>query len=153
MNQLDEIDLCLIRELQKDCKQSIKQLANKVNLSITPTHERIKRLESNGIINKYMAIVNPQTLGKTLLAYCQVTLVKHQGSDFIEFEEHVKGMDEILEVSYIAGNYDVLLKVILNDMNDYQNFIIEKISQLGVISNIQTSFVIKQTKNNSIIMP
>tara|TARA_Y100000816_G_C26066410_1_gene560482 strand:- start:101 stop:577 length:477 start_codon:yes stop_codon:yes gene_type:complete len=147
MHQLDHIDLQLIEELQKDGKQSIKQLAHKVNLSITPTHERIKKMETNGVIDKYIAVVNPKSLGKNLVVYCQVTLVKHQETFFNEFEEYVADINEIVEVSYIAGAYDFLLKLILKDMNDYQNFVIKKISQLEIISSIQSSFVMKQTKN------
>lgn len=151
MHQLDKVDLQLIEELQKDSKQSIKQLANKINLSITPTHERIKRIESKGIIDRYVAIVKPESLGKTLIAYCQVTLVKHQEIFFKEFEEYVAGIDEIMEVSYIAGDYDFLLKILLKDMSEYQNFVVKKISQLEIISNIKSSFIIKQTKNTTMI--
>lgn len=149
MYQFDHIDLKLIEELQMDSKQSIKQLAAKINLSITPTHERIKRMEANGVIEKYVAIVKPETLGKSLIVYCQITLVKHQEMFLKEFENYVADIDEIVEVSYIAGAYDFLLKIILNDMSDYQNFVMKKISQLDIISNIQSSFVIKQTKHTT----
>lgn len=151
MHQLDNIDLQLIKELQEDSKQSIKQLANKVNLSITPTHERIKKLETNGVIDKYVAIVNPKALGKNLTVYCQVTLVKHQEIFFKEFEDYVAEIEEIVEVSYIAGAYDFLLKVVLEDMNHYETFVIKKISQLDIISNIQSSFILKKTKNTTVI--
>jgi len=149
MYPFDPIDLKLIEELQIDSKQSIKQLAAKVNLSITPTHERIKRMEANGVIEKYVAIVKPESLGKSLIVYCQITLVKHQEMYFKEFENYVADIDEIVEVSYIAGTYDFLLKIILNDMSDYQNFVMKKISQLDIISNIQSSFVIKQSKRTT----
>ena len=104
-------------------------------------------METNGVIDKYIAVVNPKSLGKNLVVYCQVTLVKHQETFFNEFEEYVADINEIVEVSYIAGAYDFLLKLILKDMNDYQNFVIKKISQLEIISSIQSSFVMKQTKN------
>lgn len=149
IHTLDDIDLKLIDELQTDSKQSIKQLAAKINLSITPTHERIKRMELNGIIDKYVAIVKPETLGKSLIVYCQVTLLKHQEAFFKEFENYVADIDEIVEVSYIAGAYDFLLKIVLNDMSHYQDFVMKKIPQLDIISNIQSSFIIKQTKNST----
>ncbi len=149
MYQFDTIDLKLIDELQTDSKQSIKQLAAKVNLSITPTHERIKRLETNNAIEKYVAIVKPEVLGKNLIVYCQITLVKHQDKFFKKFESYTQTIDEIVEVSFIAGSYDFFLKIVLNDMKDYQDFIVNKISQLDIISNIQSSFVIKQTKNKT----
>ena len=149
MYAFDKIDLKLIEELQIDSKQSMKQLAAKVNLSITPTHERIKRMENNSVIEKYVAIIKPETLGKSLIVYCQVTLVKHQEIFLKEFENYVADIDEIVEVSYIAGAYDFLLKVVLNDMIDYQNFVMKKISQLDIISKFQSSFIIKQTKSTT----
>ncbi|WP_435264113.1 Lrp/AsnC family transcriptional regulator [Tenacibaculum sp. nBUS_03] len=151
MIQLDPIDLKIIEELQKDGKQSIKQLSQKINLSITPTHERIKKIEASGIIDKYVAIVNPELLGKNLIVYCQVTLVQHEDNAFKKFEDYVNSISKILEVSYIAGSFDILLKIILEDMNEYQNFVLKEMSQLEIISNIQSSFVIKQIKNDTLI--
>lgn len=149
MHKLDKIDISILNELQNDCKQSIKQLADKINLTITPTHERIKKLEVSGIINKYVALLTPEAVDKNLTVYCQVTLIKHQENTFKEFEDYVAKIDEIVEVSYIAGSYDFLLKIVLKDMNEYQNFVMQKISQLEIISNIQSSFIIKQVKNTT----
>lgn len=149
MQTLDSIDHKLIKELQKDCKQSVKQLADKVNLSITPTHERIKKIESAGIIKKYVGLVDANIVGKNLIVYCQVTLVKHQEKYFNQFEKYVDQIDEIMEVSYIAGDYDFLLKILLRDMVEYQDFVVKKISQLDIISNIKSSFIIKQVKNTT----
>lgn len=149
MHQLDDVDKKLLDELQKDCKQSIKQLAAKINLSITPTHERIKKMEVNGIIDKYVALLNLETVDKSLIVYCQVTLIKHQESAFKEFEKYMSKIEEIVEVSYIAGVYDFLLKIVLKDMNEYQDFVLKRLSQLEVISNIQSSFVMKQVKNTT----
>ena len=74
MLSFDQVDLILLDELQQDSKQSVKELAKKVNLSITPVHERIKKLEALNIIQKYVAVVNPDALGKSLMAYYQVKL-------------------------------------------------------------------------------
>ena len=151
MTLLDPIDKKLLFELQIDSKQSIKQLAEKVNLSVTPVHERIKKLESSGIIKNYAAVIDPKLLGKQLLVYCQVTLVNHQGKLFEEFEEYVANLEEVLEASYIAGSYDFLLKLLLDDMDAYQNFVVHKISQLEIISQIKSSFVIRTIKNTAIV--
>ena len=100
MIQLDSIDYVLINELQKDAKQSIKQLAEKVKLSITPVQQRIKKIEQNGIINKYVGIVDPLLVDKKLTVYCQVTLVKHQEAYFKDFENYLKVInDSITELS------------------------------------------------------
>ena len=151
MYTLDHIDLMLLDELQQDSKQSIKKLAEKVNLSITPVHERIKKLESLGVIEKYVAVINGKEIGKKLVAYCQVKLLRHQGELFEEFENYIKTLDEVLEASYMAGAYDFLLKLVLNDMDEYQNFVVNKISKLEIIANIQSSFVIQEIKNTSMI--
>ncbi|CEN37051.1 Lrp/AsnC family transcriptional regulator [Capnocytophaga cynodegmi] len=151
MQMLDHIDFMLLDELQQDGKQSIKKLAEKVGLSITPVHERIKKMETSGVIENYVAVVNPKQLGKKLVAYCQVKLLRHQGELFEEFERYISTLDEVLEASYMAGGYDFLLKLVLNDMEEYQRFVVHKISKLEIIANIQSSFVIKEIKNTSMI--
>lgn len=151
MISFDQIDLILLDELQRDSKQSVKELAKKVNLSITPVHERIKKLEALNVIQNYVAVVNPDALGKTLVAYCQVKLVRHQETLFEEFEQYVRNLDEVQEAYYMAGPYDFLLKLILKDMKDYQNFVVHKISKLDIISNIQSAFTIQSIKNTSMI--
>ncbi|WP_025125322.1 Lrp/AsnC family transcriptional regulator [Myroides odoratimimus] len=149
MQHIDEIDKRLLIELQLDGKQSTKQLAEKVNLSLTPVHERIKKLEVTGIIQGYTAQLNPDLLGKKLIVYCQVILIRHQESLFEEFEKYVKGLDEVLEASYIAGDYDFFLKLLVDDVQAYQQFVVHKISKLEIISNIKSSFVIQTIKKTS----
>lgn len=151
MITLDTVDLILLNELQQDSKQSIKKLAEKVNLSITPVHERIKKMESLGIIENYVAVVNAAALGKKLVAYCQVKLTSHQKELFTEFEEYVRGLDEVLEASYMAGGYDFLLKLILTDMQEYHSFVVHKMSKLSIISKIESAFVIQSIKSTSTI--
>ena len=151
MYVLDQTDLQLLDELQQDSEQSIKQFAEKVKLSITPVPERVKKLEQMGVIQKYVAVVNPKALGKKLVAYCQVKLLRHNGELFEEFENYISTLDEVLEASYMAGAYDFLLKLVLNDMEEYQTFVVHKISKLEIIANIQSSFVIQEIKNTSMI--
>lgn len=138
----------LLEELQKDGKQSIKQLAEKVQLSITPVHERIKKLESSNVIEKYVAVVNASAFGKNLVAYCQVKLVRHQKELFEEFERYIVGFEEVEIAVHTAGAYDFLLKARFSDVQDYQNFIVNKISQLSIIHNIQCSFAVEYVKQN-----
>lgn len=148
MQNLDSLDLRLLDELQKDGKQPIKQLAEKINLSITPTHERIKKLETSGVIEKYSAVVNPNLLGRKLTVYFRVTLTKHQAEYFNKFEEFVWTLDEVVELTYLTGSTDYMLKVVLKDMSDFEDFTKRKISKLEIISNMQSSFVISQKRKN-----
>lgn len=147
MIKLDDIDYKLIEALEKDSKQSIKQLSETVNLSITPVHERIKKLEASGVINNYTAVIDYSKLGKTLVVYCQVTLNSHQEEPFKALEAYINTLEDVVEANYIAGTYDLLLKILLKDMNEYQEFVLRKLSKLSIVSNIQSSFVIKNIKD------
>lgn len=148
---LDRIDFVILDELQQNSKQPIKKLAEKVNLSITPVHERIKKLETSGVIDRYVAVVKAGAVGRNLIAYCQVKLTSHQEHLFKEFEAYVRDLDEVQEASYMAGNYDFLLKLVLKDMQDYQNFVVHKISKLDIISNISSAFELQNIKSTSMI--
>ena len=79
--------------------------------------------------------------------FCEITLNNHNDKNFEEFERFIDKMDEIVEVNYIAGNHDLLLKMYLNSMDDYEDIVMKKLSKLSIIGNIQSSFVIKQVKN------
>ncbi|PHS07147.1 MAG: AsnC family transcriptional regulator [Kordia sp.] len=144
--KLDETDMKLINMLQEDCKQPIKNLAAKLNLSIAPVHERIKKIEKAGLIKRYVAIVDLDLINKPLINYCNVTIVKHNKELFKEFELQVKEMDEVLECYTVSGNYDYLLKVVSSSMRDYQDFVLNKLSSLEMISNINSQFVLKHVK-------
>ena len=152
MISLDEIDLVLINELQENSKQSIKQLASKVNLSVSPVHERIKRIEASGIIRKHVALVNPALLDKKMTVYCQIKLIKHQEDMFKEFEDYIVSFDEVLEAGFVAGGVDFLIKVVLKDMEEYQFFVKNKLSKLKIISNIQSFFIMSYVKNETKIV-
>lgn len=147
MFNLDQIDKQILNALQIDSKLSIKELAQLINLSTTPTYERLKKLEKSGAIEKYVAIVNPKVVGRKLTVFCEITLNNHNDKHFEEFERFIDQMDEIVEVNYIAGNHDLLLKIHLNHMDDYEEIIMRKLSKLSIIGQIQSSFVIKQVKN------
>jgi Lrp/AsnC family leucine-responsive transcriptional regulator len=144
--KLDTVDIKLINLLQEDCMQPIKKLSQKLNLSAAPIHERIKKLERAGVIKRYVAIVDIAAVNKPLINYCSVSLLKHNTELFVKFEETIRAMDEVLECYYISGNYDYLLKVVSSNMDEYQNFIINKLSKLNIISNINSQFVLKHLK-------
>ena len=144
--KLDETDIKLINLLQNDCKQSIKELAAQLNLSIAPVHERIKKIEKAGLIKKYVALVDLELINKPMINYCNVSITKHNTELFKEFEKIVRAMDEVMECHYVSGNYDYLLKVVTSNINEYQNFILNKLSKLEMISNINSQFVLKHVK-------
>lgn len=144
--KLDAIDKRLINMLIEDCKRPIKDLAAKLNLSIAPVHERIKKLERAGVVKRYVAILDLETIGKPLISYCNVTLKEHNNAVFIAFEDSIKNLNEILECYYVSGTSDYLMKVITADMEEYQNFVLNKLSHIEMIENIHSNFVMKPVK-------
>lgn len=140
---MDQIDIQILNELVKDCKKPIKQIAEKVNLSITPVHDRIKRMEKSGVIERYSAVIKPDKLELKLIVLMQIKLKSHQKSIFKKLTQEIRGFGEILEAYFTAGDSDVFLKVLLRDMDDYNEFILERISQLTDVDSIKSSFAIK----------
>lgn len=154
MQKFDNIDKCILKELVLDSKQSIKELSAKVNLSPTPIYDRIRKMENEGIIEKYAAILNPEKIGFELVVYMQVKLIRHQEELFRKFEKHIMQFDEVIEAVMVSGEYDAMLKLLLKNMNEYHEFVSKKISKIDIISNVISSFSIKNFGgNNNVIFP
>ena len=151
MMTLDDTDKKILTLLQENSKINIKELAVKTGLTQTPVYERIKRLEKTGIIQKYVAVLNKEKIGYNVEVFCQVTLLVHSKELIIKFETAIVKMEEVIECFHVAGNYDYLLKIIVKDMKNYQNFLKNKLSVLASVGNVQSTFVMTSTKNNSIL--
>jgi Lrp/AsnC family transcriptional regulator len=130
--QLDSIDVKILQLIQENAQLTIKEIARQINLSMTPTHDRIKRLEQEEIIEKYVTILNRKKLGNPLMVYCSITLDKQQKNQFVEFEEAIRQYPEVIECCIVSGNYDYLIKVIAKDMEAYNDFYQRKLSALRV---------------------
>ena len=146
---MDNIDKKILMQLQKDAKQNTKEIANKVGLSVTPTYERIKKLERKKIITSYVALLDKAKIGKQIITYCQITLYKHQKSSIDNFKQVSLQFPEVMECHHVSGNFDFLLKVASEDMNKFQEFINEKLSIVEGISTIQSSFVMSSVKDST----
>ena len=151
MTPLDLIDKKILTLLQENSKINIKELALKIGLTQTPVYERIKRLEKSGIIQNYIAVLNKEKVGLNVEVFCQVTLLVHSKELINKFEAAINKMDEVIECFHVAGNYDYLLKIIVKDMKNYQNFLKNKLSVLASVGNVQSTFVMTSTKNNTIL--
>lgn len=146
MNDLDEIDLKILGYLQKNARITTKELSYNLKLSQTPIYERVKRLERDGFINAYVALLNKEKLGKPMLAYCNVQLKEH-AKPFLElFEKEVIQFKEVVECYYVAGNFDYLLRVVVKDIAEYQNFMVNKLAAIDNIQNAQSMFVMTEVK-------
>ncbi len=148
MYSLDKKDRQILQLLQQDAKANIKEIAYQVGLSSTPVYERIKRLEKKGIISHYAAILDREKIGLELLVFCQVSLQKHTKNHIADFEQAVAQMHEVQEAYHIAGDFDYLLKIVIHDSKQYHNFLVDKLSRLDMISNVQSNFVMFNTKES-----
>ncbi|MBQ4832499.1 leucine-responsive transcriptional regulator Lrp [Pseudoalteromonas sp. MMG010] len=143
---LDRIDRKIIMELQLDGRVSNVELAKRVGLSATPCLERVKKLEREGYILGYKAVINPEKLGLGLSVYVEVTITKTSPSVFDEFNAAVKRHDEIIECHLVSGNFDFLLKTRVNDMSEYRGVLGDILLKLPHVSESRTYVVMEEVK-------
>ena len=148
---LDAIDFKLLNFLQEDCKQTNKELSAKLNLSVTAVYERIKKLEREHIIKKHVSLLNKEKVNRGFLVFCQIKLVQHAKEYLTKFEKEVKQLDEVLECFHVSGDYDYLLKVVVEDMPHFRSFMVTKLTTLKHIGSTHTSFTISEVKNTTAI--
>jgi Lrp/AsnC family leucine-responsive transcriptional regulator len=147
----DDIDKKLLMLLQHDSKPTNKELSNKLNLSVTAVYERIKKLEREGVISKYVALVKKQKVDKTFVAFCHIKLVQHTQDYVVKFEKEVTNLAEVLECYHISGDYDYLLKVIVKDMEAFREFMVKKLTSISHIGSTHSMFVINEVKHTTAI--
>ncbi len=149
MNALDETDKALLRLLQRSARYTTKELSEKLHLSSTPVYERQKRLEREGYIEKYVAILNREKLGKKLMVLCHVKLKQHERGMGEKFVGAIQQLPEVMECYNISGEYDFMLKVVLEDMQRYQHFIMDKLTMIENIGSTQSVFVMGEIKSGT----
>ncbi len=143
---LDVIDHHILMLLQEDGKMNNKEIASRVGLSVTPTFERIKRMERQGVIQGYTAKVSLNAIGKGLQVFCQVSLQNHQLETVNEFEAAVIELKEITSTFHVAGTIDYLLLIQVKDMDAYQQFLKNKITRIPHIGQVNSNFVMTVVK-------
>lgn len=149
MMVFDDIDKKLIEYLQFDSKQTNKELSNKLNLSVTAVYERIKKLERDGVINKYVALVNKEQVDKSFVAFCHIKLIQHTQDYVLKFENEVANLTEVLECYHISGDYDYLLKIMVKDMTAFREFLVKKLTSINHIGSTHSMFVINEVKHTT----
>lgn len=146
---MDDIDRKILMQLQENAKQNTKEIASKVGLSVTPTYERIRKLEQQEIIKSYVALLDRTKIGKKLIAYCQVTLTKQQKKLADSFKREMLLLPDIMECHQVSGNFDYLLKIAVDDIAGFHEFINDKLSIIDGIATIHTSFVLNSVKDST----
>jgi Lrp/AsnC family leucine-responsive transcriptional regulator len=148
---LDTIDKKLINLLQQDSKQTTKQLSLQLNLSVTAVYERVKKLEHQKIIEKYVAIINKNKIERSFLVFCHIKLIQHSKEYVTTFEREVLKLEEVSECFHVSGDYDYILKVYVKDMDAYRNFVVTKLTAIKYIGSTHSTFTIEQVKNTTAI--
>ncbi|MEP0213691.1 MAG: Lrp/AsnC family transcriptional regulator [Cellulophaga sp.] len=146
---MDAVDKKILMLLQQNAKQNTKEIADKIGLTVSPTFERIKKLEQQNYIKGYVALLNEEMINKTIKVYCHITLATHSRELIDNFKNNVAHLPEIMSCQHLSGNYDFLLKVAVSDMTQYQQFVLDKLSVIKGISNVQSSFVLEEIKNDT----
>lgn len=149
--RLDAIDKKLINLLQNDSKQTTKQLSLQLNLSVTAVYERIKKLEKEQIIKKYVALINKNKIEKSFLVFCHLKLLQHSKEFISTFEKEITQLHEVSECFHVSGDYDYILKIYVKDMEEYREFIITKLTAIKHISSTHSTFTIGEVKNTTSI--
>lgn len=146
---LDEKDRAILRLLQDNAKITVREISAKVHLSTTPVHERIKRMEDDGVILQYATLVNHSKVRKGLMAVCYVSLKEHNKRSGARFIKTIQELPEVIECYIISGAFDFMLKVVTENMDAYYDFHVNKLGQVENIGQVQSTFVmgvIKQTQ-------
>ena len=150
---LDAKDKRLLILLQNDAKKTTKELAFELDLSITAVFERIKKLEKQQIIKRYVALLNTEKIQKNFIVLCHVKLVQHRKEYISQFEKEITQFPEVLECFHVSGDSDYILKICVRDIQEYRDFMVSKLTNLQHISSTQSSFMIKEVKNSTVIEP
>ena len=148
---LDSVDKKLINLLQKDSKQTTKQLSLQLNLSVTAVYERIKKLEKENVVKKYVAIINKNKIEKSFLVFCHIKLIQHSKEHVTTFENEVLKLKEVSECYHVSGEYDYILKVYVKDMDEYRDFMVTKLTTISHIGSTHSTFTIEEVKNTTAI--
>ncbi len=149
---LDDRDIAILRELQANARISNAELSRRVHLSATPCMERVRRLEREGYIDRYVTLLNPERLNAGLLVFVELTLERTTEEAFAAFAEAVQQMPEVLECHMVAGGFDYLLKIRVGDMNDYRRLLGEALVAIPGLSQTHTYVVMEQVKE-SVALP
>ena len=148
MESLDKVDLQILRTLQENARLTTKELASRVSLSSTPVFERLKRLESNGYIEKYIAVLNADKLNQGFIVFCHVKMSKLNKDIANDFTERVKSIPEVTECYNVSGHYDYMLKIHAPNMKYYQEFVLNVLGTIDNLSSLESTFVMDTIKHD-----
>ncbi|WP_027696196.1 Lrp/AsnC family transcriptional regulator [Vibrio litoralis] len=143
---LDKVDKTLLNMLQQDATVSLQELADTVNLTTTPCWKRLKRLEEQGMIDKKVALLNPEKLGLSFVAFALIKTNNHSNEWYQTFVDTVSEFPEVMEFYRMAGEFDYMMKVLVSDMKTYDEFYKKLVNSVEGISNVTSTFAMESIK-------
>ena len=146
--KLDKVELQILRTLQENARLTTKELAAQVSLSSTPVFERLKRLEREGYIKKYIAVLDADKLNQGFVVFCNVKLRRMNKDIAMEFTRIIQNIPEVTECYNISGSYDYLLKIHAPNMKYYQEFIINVLGTIDSLGSLESMFVMDEVKHD-----
>jgi Lrp/AsnC family transcriptional regulator, leucine-responsive regulatory protein len=146
MTDLDAIDRKILAILQADSRVTMQDLADRVGLSVSPCHRRVKLLEERGVITRYIAMVDQKSVGLPVSVFISIKLERQKEEDLNRFAKAISKWEEVLECYLMTGNRDYLLRVVTADLPSYEAFIKTKLTRLDGIASIESSFALSQVK-------
>lgn len=147
---LDNVDKQILGLLQKNAKLTIKELAEELNLTTSPIFERIKRLEKEGVIEGYVALLNPERVGKGQVVFCNVSMPIYTKENIENFENIVRSMPQVLECYHLAGLVDYQLKVFVKDIKEYDSFL-KQLAEIQIVKVHSSAVVLHDVKYSTVI--
>lgn len=148
MDILDKTDMQILRAMQENARLTVKELASKVSLSSTPVFERLKRLEREGYIKRYIAVLDPQKLNQGFIVFCNIKMSRLSKEIANSFAALIKDIPEVTECYNISGSYDYMLKIHAPNMKYYQEFVLNVLGTIEYLGSLESVFVMDEIKHN-----
>lgn len=146
---MDAIDLKILDFLQDDAKLTAKEMAARLSLTPTPIYERVKKMEKSGVIKSYVAVLDPEKLNIGLTVFLNITIKEHQKVFREKFLEDIKKLSDVVELYHTSGVYDFLAKVRFSSINEYKNFLVNKLAAIENIGDIESQIVLDEIITSS----
>ena len=149
---MDITDKKILEILQENAMMTAKEMAEKLSLTTTPIYERIKKLQKTGIIKKYIALLDADLLGKSILVFMNITIKDHHSEKRNEFVKQMEQLDAVMEFYHTSGSFDFLVKVRFADIKTFRDFLVNDVASIHNISDIESQIVLEEIKYSTRII-
>ena len=149
---MDATDKKILEILQVNAMLTAKEMAQKLSLTTTPIYERIKKLQKSGIIKQYVALLDANLVGKSILVFMNITIKDHHSDKRNEFVKEIKRLDSVIEFYHTSGSFDFLAKVRFSDIKTFRDFLVNDVASIYNISDIESQIVLEEIKYSTKII-